>query len=308
MTTKAPQFSEESGSSSLLPEQSAPQRSSLFEFLESIKFSHSIFALPFAVIATLLARRGNLPSVQECLFIVLAMVGARTWAMCINRVADAHIDAKNPRTQQRAVPAGRIATHLMLTYAFAGALLFIASAAALSMTAFWCSVPVLVILASYSYTKRFTFLCHFWLGMCLGLAPLGAWVALRNEFSLEMAVLSVAICFWVAGFDILYAMQDQDFDKKERLFSIPSRFGTRISLWTARASHALSAVLFTSFGIIFQLGWLYFVGLAFSAALMFYEHWVVRKGDLKEIDMAFFNLNGWIAVMMLFATALALYV
>lgn len=279
----------------------------IVEFLEAIKFSHSIFALPFALIATLLATNGTLPTLPQFVFVILAMVGARTWAMGINRIVDAHIDAKNPRTASRALPAGRLPAARMLVFSVLGALLFIGAAAALSKAALYCAVPVLLILASYSYTKRFTFLCHFWLGFCLGLAPLGAWVALRQSLEPALIVLTFGITFWVAGFDIIYALQDENFDKSQKLHSIPAHFGTERALLIARLSHVLAALSFVFFGVVFNLGIAYFVGLGLSVALMIYEHFIVRKGDLNRIDLAFFNLNGWISVILLLSTSASLY-
>lgn len=278
----------------------------VLELLESIKFSHSLFALPFALIATLLASRGSWPSLTTTSEIVFAMVGARTWAMGINRLVDAKIDAQNPRTRSRAIPAGKLSPRSMLVLSLLGAALFIASAALLSRTALYCAVPVLLILASYTYTKRFTFLCHFWLGLCLGLAPLGAWVALRNEISPIVALLSIGILFWVAGFDIIYALQDENFDKAQNLHSIPARFGVGPSLWIARTSHLIAAVAFAEFGLRFELGKIYFAGLALCAMLMIYEHSLVRNGRLEKINLAFFNLNGWISVTLFVATAVSL--
>lgn len=298
MTSSSPQPSN--------PTQLASKRSAVVEFLESIKFSHTVFALPFALIATLLASQGQVPSASILVKIVLAMVGARTWAMGINRLVDAHIDVKNPRTLSRAIPAGRISQKQMIAFSTLGAVLFIAASYWLSLTAFYCSVPVLLILASYSYTKRFTFLCHFWLGLCLGLAPLGAWVAIRNEISLTMLVLSTGIMCWVAGFDIIYALQDEHFDREQKLHSIPARFGTEVALQIARLSHILAAAAFAYFGWKANLGLSYFVGLGLSAALMVSQHTLVRKGNLQHVNLAFFNLNGWIAVTLFVSTAFSL--
>lgn len=278
----------------------------LGEFLEAIKFSHSVFALPFALIAMLLARQGQLPEVREWVWIIAAMVGARTWAMVVNRIVDAHLDARNPRTATRTLPAGRMSVGVMWAYGLGGAALLLASAAALSPVALACAVPLLAILASYSYTKRFTWLCHFWLGFCLGLAPLGAWVALRGELSWRIAILTAAISGWVAGFDIIYALQDEDFDRTAKLWSIPSRFGARKALVIAQASHLAAGLLFVTFGILFKLGTTYFLGLTVACALMVAEHWLVRDGNLKKINVAFFNLNGWISVLLLCATAASL--
>lgn len=263
--------------------------------------------MPFALLAASLAFRNEEFHLSKLLWIVLAMVGARTWAMAINRVVDAKFDALNPRTAQRAVAAGTVSPRAMLTFGGLGALLFIGSAAALSSTALLCSFPVLAILASYSYTKRFTVLCHFWLGLCLSLAPLGAWVALRGTLPSKLFFLSGAITFWVGGFDIIYALQDEQFDKSVQLNSIPSRFGTTPSLWIARGSHLAAALLFTAFGLAFALGVIYFIGLGVASVLMIQQHLVVRKGSLDKINFAFFNLNGWIAVLLFFAASLSVW-
>ncbi|MCA2960144.1 MAG: UbiA family prenyltransferase [Silvanigrellales bacterium] len=276
------------------------------ELLESIKFSHTIFALPFAILALVLARRGGLPTVREALLIVLCMVGARTWAMGVNRLADAHIDAKNPRTSSRAVPAGRLSSVAMATFAGTGAVVFLGGAAALSPVALACALPVLLILASYSWAKRLSFLCHFYLGFCLGLAPLGAWVALRGEFPWRLLTLTFGIAFWVAGFDILYALQDEQFDRETGLHSVPAKFGTAPAIFVARASHLVSAVLFLTFGLLFELGVAYFAGLALAGVLMIWQHRLTRGGDLSRIGMAFFNLNGWISVLLFFSASLSL--
>lgn len=276
-------------------------------YLEAIKFSHTLFAMPFALLAASLAYRNSKFQLSKVVWIVLAMVGARTWAMAVNRVADAKFDALNPRTAQRAVAAGTITPRAMLTFGTLGALMFVGSAAALSHVALACSLPVLMILASYSYTKRFTVLCHYWLGLCLSLAPLGAWVALRETLPMNLLLLCGAITFWVGGFDIIYALQDEHFDKSAQLNSIPSTFGTIKALWIARASHVVAAVLFTMFGWSFALGPIYFAGLAAAIALMTQQHFVVRKGSLDRINFAFFNLNGWVAVLLFLAASLSVW-
>jgi 4-hydroxybenzoate polyprenyltransferase len=273
--------------------------------MESIKFSHSVFALPFALIATLLARRGRLPTGLEVIHIVLAMVGARTWAMGVNRAVDAKIDAANPRTNNRPIPSQALSVRSVWVFSVCGAVVFLYAAGWLSVTALLCAPFVLFILASYSYAKRFTFLCHFWLGFCLGLAPLGAWVALQNEFPVRLLVLTAAILFWVGGFDIIYATQDEVFDRANKLHSIPARFGTRIALAIARASHVIAALCFVQFGLMYGLGWTYFTGLAFVAVFMIAQHRLAT--DPQKINFAFFNLNGWIAVTLLSVTALSLY-
>lgn len=276
-------------------------------YLEAIKFSHTVFALPFALLAAVLAFRGGTPPVVQVIWIVLAMVGARTWAMAVNRTVDAHFDALNPRTANRAVASGAIKKTSMMTFGAAGALLFVVAAAALSHLALMCAIPVLLILGSYSYAKRVSILCHFWLGLCLGLAPLGAWVALRGTLPGELLFLTAAITFWVGGFDIIYALQDSTFDKHQGLKSIPSRFGLVPALWIARVSHLAAAVFFALFGSVYHLGTIYFAGLALAVLLMVQQHMVVRRGSLDRIEFAFFNLNGWIAVLLFLAASVSVW-
>jgi len=276
-------------------------------YLEAIKFSHTVFAMPFALMASVLAFRGGVPPLDQLVLIVIAMVGARTWAMAVNRVADAHFDALNPRTAERAVARGAISKTSMMFFGLTGAIVFIACAAALSKVALWCAVPVLLILGSYSYAKRVSLLCHFWLGLCLGLAPLGAWVALRGTLPPQLLLLTAGITFWVGGFDIIYALQDAKFDSTQGLKSIPSRLGVIPALWIARVSHLAAAVFFAIFGVVYNLGAIYFSGLALSALLMIQQHILVRRGSLEKIEFAFFNLNGWIAVLLFLAATVSLW-
>lgn len=276
-------------------------------YLEAIKFSHTIFAMPFALLATVLAFRGATPPASILFWIILAMVGARTWAMAVNRVVDAYFDAQNPRTAQRAVAKGEIKKSSMMIFGGAGAALLIFAAASLSQTALYCAIPLLLILGSYSYAKRFSVLCHYWLGVCLGLAPLGAWVAIRGTLPAELLLLTGGIALWVGGFDIIYALQDRNFDKEIGLKSIPSRFGLVPALWTARISHMGAAILFALFGFYHQLGAVYFSGLVISVALMIHQHRIVRKDSLERIEFAFFNLNGWIAVLLFVAASVSLW-
>lgn len=276
-------------------------------FLEAIKFSHTVFAMPFALMAAVLAFRGGMPPVARLMWIVIAMIGARTWAMAVNRVVDAHIDVLNPRTAQRVVANGTVSKSSMMIFGIAGALVFIFAAAALSPVAFWCSFPVLLILGSYSYAKRVSMLCHFWLGLCLGLAPLGAWVALRGSLPPELLLLTAGITFWVGGFDIIYALQDAKFDTDHSLKSIPSRLGMIPALRIARASHIAAAIFFATFGVAYNLGTIYFCGLGLSAILMLQQHYVMRNGSPDRIEFAFFNLNGWIAVLLFLAATVSLW-
>ena len=271
--------------------------------LEAIKFSHTIFAMPFALMSVLLARRGHLPRASEMGLIVLSMVGARTWAMCINRLADADIDAKNPRTKQRALPAGLLGKKHFVILATAGAIALLVGAAGFSWLCLLLAVPLLAVLASYSYFKRFSFLCHFWLGFCLGCAPLGAWIALSPEFNPAILWLTCGILFWVAGFDIIYAIQDLDYDRQGGLHSVPSRWGDRIARRVALISHIVSLIFFGLFGMAFSLGWPYFLGIFFSSLLVFSQHFMMFFiPQDKKSESRFFQLNAWVAVLFLLVT------
>ncbi len=276
-------------------------------FFRDIKISHTVFALPFALMATLLAAESGWPSPTRIALIILCMFGARTWAMSVNRLADAQIDRANPRTQNRALPSGQLKFGQMLFFATAGAAIFVAAAALISTTALVLSFPVLAILASYSFAKRITWLCHFWLGLCLGLAPLGAWVAMRGELNPDIAVLGAGIMFWVGGFDIIYALQDEEFDRTAGLKSIPATFGSQRSMQIARFSHALAGGLFIFAGHQLGLGLPYFAGVAGAAALLVWQHRALAKGGAKAIPFAFFNLNAWVAVLLFFATFINLF-
>lgn len=273
-----------------------------------IKLAHTLFALPFALMAAGLAllegpMDGSKTATQIAL-VVLCMFGARTWAMAMNRFADAHFDSSNPRTAQRALPSGRATRGAMLAFAFFGAGLLILGAALLSRVALACALPLLVILASYSYAKRFTWLCHFWLGLCLGLAPIAAWLAIRGTIRWPLVVLAAAITFWVGGFDIIYALQDETFDRKAGLRSIPASFGAPKALSIARMSHALALVLFAVALAALGLWWAAIGGTALAAALLTQQHVVLSKRGHAAIPFAFFNLNAWISVGLLVAVIL----
>lgn len=275
-----------------------------------IKIAHTLFALPFALLATGLALTtapqavGGAALLPKVIAILTCMFGARTWAMAINRYADAQLDGANPRTAQRALPSGRAAPHHMLGLALFGGLLFAAGAAALSRAALACSLPVMAILASYSYMKRFTWLCHFWLGLCLGLAPVAAWLALRGVIHGPLVVLGAGIMFWVGGFDIVYALQDEAFDRKHNLRSIPAAFGTTRALTIARCSHAMALVLFAVALVKLDLAGAAAVGVPLAGALLLWQHLAIAKRGERAIPFAFFNLNAWIAIGLLVAAIL----
>lgn len=272
-------------------------------FLEMIKFPHTIFALPFALTGALLAARG-LPTAGQTLWILLAMVGARTAAMAMNRLIDAEIDAINPRTADRAIPAGRIGKGVTLLFIFAATALMLVSAAMLNPLCLKLSPIALFFLALYSYCKRFTSLAHVILGICLAAAPIGAWIAIRGTLDAPALLLGSAVLFWVAGFDILYALQDLEFDRSAGLHSIPVLLGVAGSLWVARLFHLIMIWLLVSLVAVMPLGGFFVVGIVVAAAMLLYEHWLLRDGDLGRLDAAFFNMNGYISVAILFFTVI----
>lgn len=267
-----------------------------------IKFAHTIFALPFALTGALLAADG-LPSFRQIVWIVLAMAGARTAAMAMNRLIDADIDARNPRTAVRAIPAGLISKGLTFVFIIISIALMLFSAYMLNPLCLKLSPIALGFLLFYSYCKRFTALAHVVLGICLAAAPIGAWVAIRGTVELPAVILGSIVLFWVAGFDILYALQDLDFDRTAGLHSIPVRFGVAGSLWAARVFHlVMIALLFVLFTLM-NLGTFFLVGILAAVAMLLYEHWLLKDGDLTKLDAAFFNMNGYISVAIVLFTA-----
>jgi 4-hydroxybenzoate polyprenyltransferase len=271
-------------------------------FMEMIKFSHTIFALPFALSGALLAANG-MPSPRQLLWIILAMVGARTAAMGLNRLIDAGIDGRNPRTAGRAIPAGLIGKGTTLLFILTSVALLLAAAAQLNPLCLKLSPLALFFLVLYSYCKRFTALAHVVLGLCLSAAPLGAWVAIRGSIDGPALILAGAVLFWVAGFDILYALQDLEFDRSAGLHSIPVLLGTEGSLWAARIFHMVMLALLLGLLSLLHLGAFFMIGILVAAAMLLYEHWLLREGDLSKLDAAFFNMNGYISVVILLSTA-----
>ncbi len=271
-------------------------------FMEMIKFSHTIFALPFALSGALLAANG-LPSAQQLFWIVLAMAGARTTAMGLNRLIDAEIDARNPRTAGRAIPAGLISKGTTLGFILASLALLLVAAGRLNPLCLKLSPLAVGFLVLYSYCKRFTSLAHVVLGICLAAAPIGAWIAIRGSVDAPALILGAAVLFWVAGFDILYALQDLEFDRKAGLHSIPVSLGVEGSLWMARLFHLVMVALLLGLFITMQLGGFFMAGIVVSAGMLLYEHWLLRNGDLAKLDAAFFNMNGYISIAILVFTA-----
>ncbi|MEM7235350.1 MAG: UbiA-like polyprenyltransferase [Planctomycetota bacterium] len=269
-------------------------------FLEAIKFSHSIFALPFALSAAVLAAE-DLPELPLVGKIVLACVCARTAAMAFNRFADADIDARNPRTADRAIPAGQLSRGFMLGATVVSAAGFVATAYWINSLAFQLSPIALVVLLGYSYTKRFTSLSHVVLGIALGFSPVGAWIAVRGEFAVVPVLLGCTVLVWTAGFDVIYACQDCDFDRDNSLHSIPSRLGVHRSLLLARALHVLTVGLLIALGTLGPYGIPYFVGVAAVTLLLGYEHYLLRGDDLSRVNLAFFTANGLVSLFFMTA-------
>ena len=271
--------------------------------LEMIKFEHTIFALPFAFTGALLAL-GGLPSVRQVFWIVIAMVGARSAAMGFNRWADRSIDADNPRTRTRALPAGLVTSGQVLLFIIVSSAVLVLAAAMLNPLAFALSPVALAVVFFYSYTKRFTFLSHAFLGLAISGAPLGAWIAVSGRLEFPALVLGLAVLFWLLGFDILYALQDMEFDRTAGLHSIPQRFGVRTSLRISRAAHGVTMVLLLWIYHLLPVGPLYLAGVIVALGLILYEHSLVREDDLSKLNIAFFNMNGYISVTIFIFTLL----
>ena len=269
-------------------------------FLDAIKFEHTVFALPFAYVAMVLAADGW-PGWSTVLWVTLAMVGGRTLAMSVNRLADRFIDAANPRTARRHLPAGLLAPAQVAAAAVAAGALLLLSAWMLNPLCLALAPLAVLFLVSYSYTKRFTWLSHWILGFTDGIAAAGGWIAVRGAFAPPVYVLWFALTVWIAGFDLIYACQDVEFDRRHRLHSVPARFGIPAALHTARVCHVLTVGAFALLGVMMGLGWLYWLGVALVAGLLVYEHSLVSATDLSRLDVAFFNVNGYIAVILFLA-------
>jgi len=273
------------------------------DFLRLIKFSHSVFALPFAFTGALIAAEG-IPSLRQIIWITVAMVGARTVAMGLNRIIDSKIDALNPRTKDREIPKGVIKKSEAFFYTLLALAVFIFAAYKLNPLCLMLSPLAVFVVALYPYAKRFTSLSHLILGLALSFAPFGAWVAIKGSLDAAILPLSFAVLFWVAGFDIFYAMQDMEFDRRHALFSIPGRFGIKKSIWLARLFHLITVLLLLILIPIFNMKGFYFAGVLIAAVLLIYEHMLVKPNDLSRIDMAFFNMNGYISITLFLFTLL----
>lgn len=264
-------------------------------FLEMIKFEHTIFALPFAYLGAFLAS-GGWPTLGDFIWVTLAMIGARTAAMSLNRLIDRHIDARNPRTASRAIPAGLLGIWEVYGYVIISFLILGIAAYQLNMLAFKLMPIAVFFLVLYPYTKRFTWACHIVLGIALGLAPLGAWIGVTGEWAVAPVLLALGVTLWVAGFDIVYACQDTEFDRNEGLHSIPAAFGIKRGLEISTAFHVIAPLLLIVVGVMSGLQWLYFIGVAIAVFLLIRQHRIVSAQDLSKVGVAFFNLNGYLSV------------
>jgi 4-hydroxybenzoate polyprenyltransferase len=263
--------------------------------LEMIKFSHTIFALPFAVLSAVLAA-GGWPDAATLAKILLAMVGARSAAMAHNRLADREIDAANPRTARRALPAGALSVAYVRVFLAVSVAVFIAAAASLNRLTLLLSPVALALLFAYAYAKRFTSLSHLVLGLCLGMAPVGAWIAVRGDIGTTPVLLGLAVLFWTAGFDVIYSLQDEEHDRRAGLRSLPARLGAGPALAISAAFHAVMVVLLIVVWRVAGGGWLFGLGIAATAAALVYQHAIVRPRDLSRVNAAFFTSNGFVSI------------
>jgi 4-hydroxybenzoate polyprenyltransferase len=264
--------------------------------LEMIKFEHSVFALPFALTGAMLAARGW-PAWRQILWLIVAMVGARSAAMAFNRIADLKYDALNPRTQTRALPKGVLRVRFAAAFTAVSCALLVLAAWELNPLAFKLSPVAIALLLGYSYTKRFTSISHLVLGLCLGTSPVAAWIALRGDLSVPVLLLGAAVTLWVAGFDIIYACQDVEFDHALGLHSIPKRYGIRAALWISALLHAGTLALLVEVARMENLGWIALAGLVVVAALLAYEHALVKPSNLSRVNAAFFTINGFVSIL-----------
>ncbi len=272
--------------------------------LDSIRFEHSVFALPFAYLGMILAANG-LPTGGQVLWITVAMVAARTLAMSTNRLVDRRIDLLNPRTAGRALPAGRLRSREMFAMALLSLVVFLVAAAMLNTLALVLAPVAAVIVVTYSYSKRFTWLSHFWLGFADGIAPAGGWIGVSGTLPWEAVLLAFAVTTWVAGFDLIYQCMDRDFDIAHGLHTIPAIWGNGAALVWARIMHLATILSLLSMGALVALSWPFYVGVAIAAALLTYEHRLVKPNDLSNVGVAFFNVNGYIAIAVFAFTAVA---
>lgn len=265
------------------------------DFLSLVVFAHTVFALPFAFLSAILAARG-VPDGRTLLWILVAMVGARSAAMSFNRIVDRHVDAKNPRTARREIPAGVVSPAAAALFCALSAAVFVLAAAQLNRLCLWLSPVALAVVLGYSYAKRVTPLAHVVLGLSLAIAPVGAWVAVTGAFALPPVLLGLGVVFWVAGFDVIYSLQDEEFDRAEGLRSIPARYGAARALQIARLFHGLTLTLFYAAFLVVDGGWLFGAAVVVAGLFLVKQHRLVSPSDLSRVDAAFFTANGWLSV------------
>ncbi len=271
-------------------------KSKIFEYYELIKFEHTIFALPFALSGMLLASLEKFPPASVLMWVLLAMIGGRTAAMSLNRLIDAEIDKKNPRTIDRAIPAGRIEKNSVFIFAMAAFGVMIYAVWQLPLICKQLLPLAIIILIVYSFTKRFTYFSHFVLGGALGASAAGGWLAVSGEFSLPVVLWGISVVFWVAGFDVIYAMQDIDFDRKNKLFSLPSLLGIKNSLLVSRIFHLFTVFFFAILGLVYTVGIFYWIGTVFVSVMLIWEQSLLKENDLSKLNSAFFNINGYVSI------------
>lgn len=266
--------------------------------LDMIKFEHTIFALPFAIMSAFIASDG-IPAPDKLIWILLAMIGARSCAMAFNRIADSGFDGANPRTAARAIPAGRITKRAVWVFTVVSAALLVFAAYKLNPLAFALSPVALAVIVGYSYSKRWTILSHFWLGLSISIAPIGAWIAITGTLDWPPVLLGLAVLLWIGGFDIIYACQDYEFDRKHGLFSIPARYGKQRALRLSSTLHAMMVGVLIGVTAITNLGVFYLIGVGIVTILLIYEHAIVRPNDLSRVNLAFFTLNGIVSLVLM---------
>ena len=275
--------------------------------LDSIRFEHTVFALPFAYLGMVLAANG-LPTLSQFIWITIAMASARTLAMSANRIIDRQLDAENPRTASRPLPAGRLKLWEMTVMSTASLAVFLIAAAMLNTLAVVLAPVAVVVVVGYPYTKRFTWMSHFILGWADGIAPAGAWIAVTGSLTWEPVLMAFAVATWIGGFDILYSCQDRDFDVEHGLHSIPQKWGIPAAMRWAKGMHILTTLSLLALGPWLALGFPYYIGWILAAGLLTYEHRLVSPTDLSRLNMAFFNVNGYIAVIVFAFTFASVYV
>jgi len=275
--------------------------------LDSIRFEHTVFALPFAYLGIVLAADG-LPTLAQFTWITLAMASARTLAMSANRIIDRQLDAENPRTASRPLPAGRLKLWEMMAMSIVSLGIFLVAAAMLNTMTLILAPVAVVVVVGYPYTKRLTWTSHFILGWADGIAPAGAWIAVTGSLSWEPVLMAFAVATWIGGFDMLYSCQDRDFDVQRGLHSIPQKWGIPAAMRWAKGMHILTVLSLLALGLSLGLGFTHYIGWALAAGLLVYEHRLVSPTDLSKLNMAFFNVNGYIAVIVFAFTFASVYV